>query len=506
MLTTRGYIGAARRATRLAWRRRAREWFGGTTAGSRTGAWRSRASAECDRNAPRFGRTPAVRQPSELDARRYLVALVALVAWLGTLLEERTLPALQHLCAAAAVPEDAAGATVLALATGGFEVLFSTVETVEGRVGVGLNFVLGSGVVNFGLLPCVVAASAACSRGAHALPLDLDRVPVVRDGCFALAAFAALLWVVNDGVVTLGESFGLLFLWVAHVVCCFRGPRPPTRSPSDGELASPKSGARSAPVRSPEWVRGDAAVVDCLWTKRSRRGLSVDQTAHLVATLNGSQACGLICYAQVAAAEPRAPPAGVAAVLRRRGREALAMARPRARRRAPVPAAAGPDIRRGPGPAGGPAGHGADAPGFGSVVGGLVVTFDAARGSAGARGAHTSQLCGRHLPPGGVRAAERTSCPFVTSTRGRRRQASRVGPIRGRVTAPPRVPRGYSAGPCSVSNAASRTWIVRGQIRGESGDAVDDAGTRSPTCSCRRASPPRAAGERPSRRCWACRS
>ena len=109
---------------------------------------------------------------------------------MGLLLEERTLPALRRLCRAAQMTEDAAGATVLALATGGFEVLFSTVETVEGRVGVGLNFVLGSGVVNFGLLPAIVALAAA--RAKHALPLELDRLPVLRDGAFARAACAAL--------------------------------------------------------------------------------------------------------------------------------------------------------------------------------------------------------------------------------------------------------------------------------------------------------------------------
>ena len=54
----------------------------------------------------------------------YLLLLVALTLWMGLLLEERTLPALRRLCRAAQMTEDAAGATVLALATGGFEVLF----------------------------------------------------------------------------------------------------------------------------------------------------------------------------------------------------------------------------------------------------------------------------------------------------------------------------------------------------------------------------------------------
>ena len=122
---------------------------------------------------------------------------------------------------------------VLALATGGFEVLFSTVETVEGRVGVGLNFVLGSGVVNFGLLPAIVALAAA--RAKHALPLELDRLPVLRDGAFALAAFAALLVVVRDGRATLGESLALLGLWALHVFCCLRGPRKRRPAPDDVE-------------------------------------------------------------------------------------------------------------------------------------------------------------------------------------------------------------------------------------------------------------------------------
>ena len=161
----------------------------------------------------------------------YLLLLIALTLWMGLLLEERTLPALRRLCRAAQMTEDAAGATVLALATGGFEVLFSTVETVEGRVGVGLNFVLGSGVVNFGLLPAIVALAAFQAK--HTLPLELDRLPVLRDGAFALAAFAALLIVVRDGRATLGESLSLLGLWALHVFCCVRGPK--RKRPEDME-------------------------------------------------------------------------------------------------------------------------------------------------------------------------------------------------------------------------------------------------------------------------------
>ena len=50
----------------------------------------------------------------------YLGAVLALSLWMGLLLEERTLPALRSVCVAARVPDDVAGATVLALATGGF--------------------------------------------------------------------------------------------------------------------------------------------------------------------------------------------------------------------------------------------------------------------------------------------------------------------------------------------------------------------------------------------------
>ena len=177
----------------------------------------------------------------------YLGAVLALSLWMGLLLEERTLPALRSVCVAARVPDDVAGATVLALATGGFEVLFSTVETVEGRVGVGLNFVLGSGVVNFGLLPFVVACAARVARGAKALPIDLDPVPVARDGAFALLAFAALLWVVADEFVSLAEALGLLGLYAAHVLACFLGPRPASTPP-----ASPKAELElGSPARLP---------------------------------------------------------------------------------------------------------------------------------------------------------------------------------------------------------------------------------------------------------------
>ena len=141
--------------------------------------------------------------------------LAALATWMGLMLEERTLPAIKALCAAAEIPDDVAGATILALATGGFEVLFSAVETLEGQVGVGLDFVLGTGVVNFGLiLPVVCAASTA-------VPIELSLGSVLRDGGFALLAFLALLVVVADGQVNLAESLSLLALYACHVAACF---------------------------------------------------------------------------------------------------------------------------------------------------------------------------------------------------------------------------------------------------------------------------------------------
>ncbi|KAJ8609251.1 hypothetical protein CTAYLR_008070 [Chrysophaeum taylorii] len=158
----------------------------------------------------------------------WLGLLLLLTAWMGLMLEERTLPALKALCAAARVSDDVAGATVLALATGGFEVLFSAVETLGGEVGVGLNFVLGSGIVNFGLiLPIVVFASP------HRVDLDLR--PVLRDGGFALLSFATLLVVVADGQISRLESVTLLGLYGCHVAACVAPPRLCRARPLDRE-------------------------------------------------------------------------------------------------------------------------------------------------------------------------------------------------------------------------------------------------------------------------------
>lgn len=143
----------------------------------------------------------------------WLFALLALTAWMGLMLEQRTLPAVRVLCAILRIPDDVAGATVLAVCTGGFEVLFSAVETLEGDIGIGLDFVLGSGVVNFGLiLPIIVFVSRRT--------VDLDLEPIVRDGGFALLAFVALLVVISDGEVSLLDSLTLLSLYACHVLAC----------------------------------------------------------------------------------------------------------------------------------------------------------------------------------------------------------------------------------------------------------------------------------------------
>lgn len=173
----------------------------------------SKAASLVERERNRAARGLYGWASRRLMAPVWLGLLLALSAFMGLMLEERTLPALRVLCAAARIPDDVAGATVLAAATGGFEVLFSAVETLEGSVGVGLDFVLGTGIVNFGLvLPLIVKV--------HGADVDLERRLVVRDGGFAILAFVALLLVVRDGAVTCLESLALLMLYACHVVAC----------------------------------------------------------------------------------------------------------------------------------------------------------------------------------------------------------------------------------------------------------------------------------------------
>uniref|UniRef100_A0A7S3NPV9 Sodium/calcium exchanger membrane region domain-containing protein n=1 Tax=Aureoumbra lagunensis TaxID=44058 RepID=A0A7S3NPV9_9STRA len=162
----------------------------------------------------------------------WTLALLVLATWMGLMLEERTLPAIKAICNAAEMNDDIAGATVLALATGGFEVLFSAVETLEGEVGVGLNFVLGAGIINFGLILPVISFSSPSPI------IELELGPLIRDGGFALFAFFALLCVVADNTVSIFESLALLLLYMLHLFICYISSSRRTNHPTPKEFHS----------------------------------------------------------------------------------------------------------------------------------------------------------------------------------------------------------------------------------------------------------------------------
>ncbi|CAD7961611.1 unnamed protein product [Amoebophrya sp. A120] len=122
----------------------------------------------------------------------------------ATVCDEWFVPAIEVVCEKYGIPEDVAGATLMALGCNGPELFTNAIALFVTHSDVGVGTIVGSEIFN---LLLIIGISILASPK---LPLIVDKWPFLRDCFFYLLSIGLLYWVLQDGVVTLYESLVLL--------------------------------------------------------------------------------------------------------------------------------------------------------------------------------------------------------------------------------------------------------------------------------------------------------
>ncbi|CAD7923613.1 unnamed protein product [Amoebophrya sp. A120] len=111
------------------------------------------------------------------------------------------------------IPEDVAGATLMALGCNGPELFTNFIAIFITHNDVGVGTIVGSEIFN---LLCIVGGSiVACP----VLPLEIEKAPFVRDCAFYALSIVLLAWALQDSVIVLHEAVTLLVMCAVYAIC-----------------------------------------------------------------------------------------------------------------------------------------------------------------------------------------------------------------------------------------------------------------------------------------------
>jgi len=150
------------------------------------------------------------------DEYKYLRLLGCILALLYTffgcaiLTEKFFVPILETIRHRFRIPEDIAGATLMAIGSSAPEICVSVIDTVFGEEDLGLQSVLGSAIFNV----CVIVASCAF---AMPVKLALTRNILMRDTICFIISIGYLAFVLRDGVVKAYEAVGFLVIYLLYI-------------------------------------------------------------------------------------------------------------------------------------------------------------------------------------------------------------------------------------------------------------------------------------------------
>ena len=151
--------------------------------------------------------------PSTSPLLSYLV--VALSSFftflaLAVVCDEYLCPAIDIVCSEKHIPDDIAGATLLAFGSSAPEIFMNLAATFKGAVSLSLPSILGSAIIAFGFIPPICAFAVPS-------PMPLRTPPLLRDtGIYCLSL--ALLWLsLSDGYIDGREAAGLTGLYFVYL-------------------------------------------------------------------------------------------------------------------------------------------------------------------------------------------------------------------------------------------------------------------------------------------------
>jgi len=133
---------------------------------------------------------------------------------LAVICDDYLCPPIDILCERFKIPDDIAGATLLAFGSSAPEIFMNISATAKGHVDLSLPAILGSAIIAFGFIPAVCALSVN-------KPMELATWPIVRDsGMFVICLI--MFWkMVEGGTIDTAQSAELTSLYFVYLGTIF---------------------------------------------------------------------------------------------------------------------------------------------------------------------------------------------------------------------------------------------------------------------------------------------
>ena len=154
-----------------------------------------------------------IQEVGTVGAYVILLTVIGMIFWaLAVVCEERFVPSLGVICEKCKIPEDVAGATLMAAGASSPEVFASLVALFITHTSLGVGTVVGSEIFNH-LMIC--AGSVAYARGGI---LTLDRTVVARESAFYMLALVLLIVAVTRERIAVNGEDHIVIRWDDAVV------------------------------------------------------------------------------------------------------------------------------------------------------------------------------------------------------------------------------------------------------------------------------------------------
>jgi len=147
-----------------------------------------------------------------------VMLILFLMYMLGEIAEGHFCPSLEYLSAYLRISPAVAGPTLLAFGNGSPDVSATLIGLVshKGAKELGLNSPLGVGLFVTSVVVAVVTLVS---------PVEIDRVPFLRDTGFYIAALLLLCYIIADGLIHVAEAVGMLTMYGIYVIVVVFGDR-----------------------------------------------------------------------------------------------------------------------------------------------------------------------------------------------------------------------------------------------------------------------------------------
>jgi len=151
--------------------------------------------------------------PAAAVATGLLAGVIYLFIGLAVLCDDFLVPNIEFICSHFSIPDEVAGATLLALGAAAPELAIMTVATAYGTPDVGSDVLLTSSMIAFGAIPALCILSVRRT-------LKLQVYPLLRDTTFYVVGLVTLITLLKrgDGVMSWQDNLILIAVYATYLV------------------------------------------------------------------------------------------------------------------------------------------------------------------------------------------------------------------------------------------------------------------------------------------------